>query len=559
MREILRITKRLLGYTRPVWPLLLPGIFGVALVDLMITWFNANLLGEATAALDTGNYFAILDTLKSSAWLLVCIFVLDVVCNFLLGKAMAMGTAHMRGIIFKNQMHATLASSHSIHSGEKLSYIINDVPVAIEALDVLMVPVNALTMGLSAFIYMVLVDKTFALMVLGMIVLAFSLSLLLSTKMHSTVVRIQDAMARVSVHFKSLLDGMVTARMYKITDKIDRDLDEAATEAAEGGVRRSRISATMSVVNTTFWRYGDQVFIFIAGVFYIASKLEMNTVIKIGQMAGGAMSVALIARVVVRVQGSLAGARRIFKALDETETETEMEEETTAEKPVAIDKSGDTAIQFRDVSFGYGADSTVLQNFNLTVQKGELLAISGMSGTGKSTLLRMVQGLYHPTTGQVEVFGTDVNRWNGRTLRETASLIPQDSVLFPGTIANNIAIGTGITDQNAIEKAAIAAGAHNFITAMPDGYGTQVAERGSSLSGGQVQRIAIARALLKQAPILLLDEATAALDGTSEETIKETLLGLKGQYTIVIVTHRAKTMEMADRIFEMPAFAARQD
>ena len=547
MKEMIRHTIRLCSYAKPVWFLLYPGVIAYAFMDLLITWFMASLLGDTTAALSAGNYSSVVSVLINSAPILAVILVLDMVCSYVVGKAEAKTIANMRSQVLKNQLNATLESSNKVHSGIKLSYIINDVPVAMGSLvSMLFIPASALTLGTASLIYIFTVDIRFSLLVIGMSALVLTYSVVFSSRMHAAVLKAQAAMARVTVYFKSLLDGIVTARMYKVVDVIDSELDVAATQAANEGVKRARAAAVMGASNSVFHRYGDKIFIFVAGLIFVSGKFEIDTVTKISQMAGGAMSVMFLSRVLIGVQSSLAGAKRIFEAMDSTD------EEQNGTQSISVNPS-DIAVQFKNVNFGYGNGRDFINGFDLSIQNGEFVAITGQSGIGKSTLLRMIQGLYNPTSGTIEVLGTNTLEWDKKALRSAVSLIPQESILFPGTIAENISIGTGINDMAEIESAAIAAGAHDFILDQPEGYNTQVSERGSSLSGGQVQRIAIARALLKKSPVLMLDEATSALDSASEEIIWQTLLNLKGKCTIIIVTHRMQTANIADRIVHIPS------
>ena len=211
-------------------------------------------------------------------------------------------------------------------------------------------------------------------------------------------------------------------------------------------------------------------------------------------------------------------------------------------------------ISFSGLGFGYSPDQFVFKDLSFDVKQGEMIALAGQSGGGKSTVLRLCQGLYLPSRGMVKFMGIPVEEWDTATLRGLLSLVPQEPVLFPGTIAENIAIGEknpgggkGL-DMERIAEAARLAHAHDFITAMPDAYSTQVAERGSSLSGGQRQRIAIARALYHDAPVLLLDEATSAMDAESEAAVHKTIGSLKGKKTILYVTHRQAAISLADRV-----------
>jgi ATP-binding cassette subfamily B protein len=205
-------------------------------------------------------------------------------------------------------------------------------------------------------------------------------------------------------------------------------------------------------------------------------------------------------------------------------------------------------IEFDKVNFQYRAGTPLLHEIDLRVEPGQLVALVGPSGTGKSTLMALLQRLYDPTSGSIRIDGQDIRKLKQRALRDQIGVVLQDGTLFSDTVADNIAFGSPGATRAQIEAAACAANAHEFIRALPDGYDTLVGERGCKLSGGERQRVAIARALLKDAPILVLDEATSALDADSEEKVQEALVRLVQGRTTFVIAHRLSTIVHADRI-----------
>ncbi|HYS19891.1 MAG TPA: ABC transporter ATP-binding protein [Gemmatimonadales bacterium] len=205
-------------------------------------------------------------------------------------------------------------------------------------------------------------------------------------------------------------------------------------------------------------------------------------------------------------------------------------------------------IEFRDVSFGYNAGQPVLSHVDLIVEPSTTLAIVGATGAGKSTLVSLIPRLYDPAAGAVCIDGEDVRRFTVQSLRDQISLVLQDSLLFSGSIRENIAFGRPDAGDEEICRAARTANAEEFILQLPDGYDTVVAERGSTLSGGQKQRIAIARAILRDAPILILDEPTSGLDAASEQTVLAALQVAAAGRTTLTIAHRLRTVRFADRI-----------
>jgi ATP-binding cassette, subfamily B, bacterial len=222
---------------------------------------------------------------------------------------------------------------------------------------------------------------------------------------------------------------------------------------------------------------------------------------------------------------------------------------TITERPDAIalpPVSG--RIEYRHVSFGYNAAKPILKDFDLKVQPGETIALVGASGAGKSTILSLLNRFYDVTSGSIEIDGIDIRDVTLKSLRRQIGIVPQDTVLFSGHIAQNIAFGQTEFDLQAVEAAAKIANAHQFISELPQGYYTYVGEKGTSLSGGQKQRIAIARAVLFDPQILILDEATSALDSESEALVQEALERVMVNRTVFIIAHRLATVRKADRI-----------
>jgi len=206
-------------------------------------------------------------------------------------------------------------------------------------------------------------------------------------------------------------------------------------------------------------------------------------------------------------------------------------------------------VSFKDINFSYEPGSElVLKNINLEVKPAQIVAIVGPSGVGKTTLVNLIPRFFDPSSGQIEIDGININDVDLRSLRAQIGLVPQETFLFGGTIRENIAYGRPNAKIADIERVAKAAYAHNFIKSLPDGYETASGERGVKLSAGQRQRIAIARALLKDPRILILDEATSALDTESEHEVQDALdILMKGRTTFVIA-HRLSTIQNADRI-----------
>lgn len=229
--------------------------------------------------------------------------------------------------------------------------------------------------------------------------------------------------------------------------------------------------------------------------------------------------------------------------------------ELLAIQPTVVEKPGATElphvtgkVEYRNINFAYNSETPILQNMSLLVLPGEMIALVGASGAGKTTLVNLLPRFYDPQAGQILIDGIDIQDVTLNTLRRQIGIVPQETILFSGTIAQNIAFGQSYYELKDVQKAAEIANAHQFISEFPDGYQTWVGERGVNLSGGQKQRIAIARAVLLDPRILILDEATSALDSESEGLVQEALERLMRDRTVFIIAHRLATVRRADRI-----------
>ncbi|HSK45774.1 MAG TPA: ATP-binding cassette domain-containing protein, partial [Candidatus Binatia bacterium] len=206
-------------------------------------------------------------------------------------------------------------------------------------------------------------------------------------------------------------------------------------------------------------------------------------------------------------------------------------------------------IELEHVNFGYLPDRMVLKDVNLKVQPGQMAALVGATGSGKTTLISLIPRFYDPETGAVKLDGVDVRKYKRRTVRQQMSLVLQETLLFRAPIWQNIAYGKPEATHDEIVRAACLANADEFIDRLPDGYNTMIGERGGTLSGGQRQRIAIARAIIRNSPILLLDEPSTGLDAASEKLVLEGLARLMENRTTIMVAHRLATIQKADVIF----------
>jgi ABC-type multidrug transport system fused ATPase/permease subunit len=350
------------------------------------------------------------------------------------------------------------------------------------------------------------------------------------------------------------LESKLLERLYetfgamRLVKSFARETHELGRYTAAGETTmNARIAITwqqslFSVVISTITILGTALVVIVGGSFVMRGRLSIGQLtVVISYLAAVYGPLSAIAHTTGQLQGALAGAKRVramFALMPET-----------VDAPDAIDATDVKGeIVFDQVGFSYPDGTAVLHDIGFTAQPGEMVALVGLTGAGKTTLVSLIPRFYETTTGRVTIDGTDVRRYRVRSLREKISIVLQDPVLFAGTIGDNIRYGRLDATREEVEDAARAAHAHDFVSRLPKGYDTEIAEAGGGLSGGERQRLSVARAILKNAPILILDEPTSSLDAISEEIVFAALRRLRAGRTTIVIAHRLSTVRDADRI-----------
>jgi ATP-binding cassette subfamily B protein/subfamily B ATP-binding cassette protein MsbA len=317
---------------------------------------------------------------------------------------------------------------------------------------------------------------------------------------------------------------------------------KAGTQTMDARIALTWQQSLFSVVVTTITILGTALVLIVGGRHVMRGQMTIGDLtVVIAYLSAVYGPLSAIAHTTGQLQGALAGARRVramFAIVPET-----------VDVPGAADASrivGD--VRFEDVGFSYPDGTQVLHNIAFQARPGEMVALVGLTGAGKTTLVSLIPRFYDPTAGRVLIDGIDTRQYRVRELRDRISIVLQDPVLFSGTIADNLRYGRLDATPQDIEDAARAAHAHDFIARLSKGYDTEIAEAGGGLSGGERQRLSVARALLKNAPILILDEPTSSLDAISEEIVFAALRRLRAGRTTIVIAHRLSTVRDADRI-----------
>ena len=479
---------------------------------------------------------------------LLVVFLLKNVCDYLQSVLTVWVeqavVRDLRDELYAHLHDLSLSFFHSRRTGSLLSRLMNDISLVRGAL-----AAGFSNLIKSALLLIVCLFWIFwtswRLALLSLIVVPPSVALIvwLGKKLRRRSTITQERTADLNAILSETLTGIRIVKAFAMEEFEKRRFAAAASDYFRAFVKQRRVGAMAgplseylgAVAATAVLWYGgheillqralepQQFFIFLFAMLQIMSPLKS------------------LSNVNATLQEGLAAAVRIFRILD---TKPAIQNRPGARIATGI-KSG---IEFQNVSFRYGNGPEVLHDVTFTVRAGEMVALVGPSGAGKSTLVDLVARFYDPTAGRILVDGCDLRDYEVASLRRLMGMVTQDPLLFNDTVTRNIGYGVTDADPEPIRRAANAANADRFIREMPEGYETQLGERGTRLSGGERQRIAIARAIFKDPALLLLDEATSSLDSESELLVQEALDALFQGRTVLVIAHRLSTIQRADRI-----------
>src|SRR3954452_1963540 len=347
---------------------------------------------------------------------------------------------------------------------------------------------------------------------------------------------------RILETMQETVQGIRTVKAFTLEDVMRRRLDASVAELENESNKWARVANRASPLMEALGGFA------IAGALIYGGFRVIETGATPGQFFSFLAAFMLayepakrLARLNIELNSGLVGVRVLFEIIDAPPTEPD----DTGKPPLKITQA---QIDFQDVLFGYRPQEVTIRGMTVTIEPGKMTALVGPSGGGKSTVFNLMMRFYEPNGGTIRIDGQNIAEVSRRSLREQVAYMGQDVFLFHGTIRDNIAIGKPGASEDEIVAAAKAAHAHEFISAFPAGYETQVGERGMQLSGGERQRVAIARALIKNARIILLDEATASLDSESERLVQDAMTRLCEGRTTIAIAHRLHTITHADRI-----------
>ena len=430
------------------------------------------------------------------------------------------------------------------HSGKFIGHLLFDAALIIQLVSTTILNLIKDSLTLIALLSLMFYQNwRLSLFAIIMIPLATITAKSLGKRINKITTQVQEKIGMITTYFSEILKNSKIIKTYQKEqfefERADKFLEEAKEKGQKMGIILVRATPIMEVL-TGFM---------IAGLIYFAATmvgdgtLEINNFFSfLAAMMLSYQPVRSLATLNIGIQQSLSGARRVLAVIDE---KRKIDDNINA-SDLVINKAN---IEYKDVNFGYDTKKEILKSVNLKIEGGDIIALVGHSGAGKTTIMNLIPRFYNASSGEILIDNQSIYKVSLFSLRKNISLVSQDITLFDDTVLSNVAYADSKASKEKILEACKFSATNDFVEKLPEKYNTLIGENGVRLSGGEKQRISIARAILKNAPIILLDEATSSLDADTEHKIQEAIMYLTKNKTTIIIAHRLSTILRANKIF----------
>ncbi|MBQ6527187.1 MAG: ABC transporter ATP-binding protein [Clostridia bacterium] len=542
MKMLLKLSREAIRY-KGLYILAILATLGLTVVNLAAPRILSSMTGLVSRGVDN----AALKTIGNLTVILVLLYLLRVLfrfmSNYLAHKAAWFLVGDLRTKTYDKLERMHLGFFHDKQTGDLMSRVVNDTR-DFELLYAHMIPetITHIVTFLGVLIILLTINPQLALITCAPIPFIFASGFVFSKRVRPYFRASQKKMGELNGKLQDNLSGIHEIQSFGREEYETEKVNEKNFEHIHAMLKALKVSAVFHPSVEFISSLGTVLVVGFGGLLAYRNQLSVEDIVAFMlYLSLFYAPVTGLANLLENMQQSMAGAERVLAILD---APCEIEDRPGAKDLTQV--RGDIA--FDHVSFSYDSRVPVLNDVSFHCAPGKMLALVGPTGVGKTTLTQLISRFYEPTSGRILIDGQDISDVTLESLRRNISPVLQDTFLFNGTIAENIGYARPDASKEEIMEAAKAANIHEDIMAMPDGYATQVGERGLRLSGGQKQRVAIARAILRRSPIIILDEATASVDVETERQIQEAIAGIAGQKTIIAIAHRLSTIRNADLI-----------
>ena len=538
--------RRMLRYLGP-WRYVIAGVILLSLMSNLLNLWGPSLAGSAIREAAAGPGKVNFDAVKHDAGLMLLCYLGAALLGFGISLVMTVVSRRvarrMRQDVFHKMMKLPTGYFDRHQAGDIISRVSYDIDVISTSLatDIVQILSSVVTV-IGSLVMMIIISPWLSALSLVTVPVAVLYTVFMRRKTQPRYAKRSKSYGVMNGFVEEMLSGQKTILAYAYENRVDERFDEINTNAADAFSDAEHYGVTIGPTMTTINNLGLSLIALLGGVLFLNGRIDlgrMSSFVLYSRKFAGPINA--VAEVFNELFSALAAAERVFTMLDEKEEEADV-----PEARLLTNIRGDVSAEH--VVFGYDPGKVILHDLNLDVPAGKLIAIVGPTGAGKTTIINLLMRFYDPDSGVIRIDGQEIRTAVRSSVRGAYAMVLQDTWVFQGTIFENIAYGRENATMDEVVQAAKAARIHPFIMRLPQGYDTVISEDGGNISKGQKQLLTIARAMLYDAPMLILDEATSNVDTATEREIQKAMRELMKQKTCFVIAHRLSTIENADLI-----------